>query len=89
MRKSRFFDLQQDDVSFHGKYEKMKGSYASSASYCTKEDDEALVEGVDLMALIKATKSKKKYIAKEVFKGKTLVQAIKENPDCLFEHYQW
>ena len=67
----------------------MKGSFPASASYCTKEDTEAVVHGVNLLALAKATKSKKKYLAKEVFAGKSLVQAIKENPDCLFDHYNW
>ncbi len=74
---------------YHGDYQKMKGSFHASASYCTKEDKEAVVEGVNLLALATATKSKKKYIAKEVFEGKPLAQAIKENPDCLFEHYSW
>ena len=88
-RRADFFDLHNGDIQYHGKYEKMKGNFIKAAEYCTKEDNDAVVEGVNLVALAKASKSKRKYIAKEVFEGKTLVQAIKENPDCLFEHYTW
>ena len=89
VRRSDFFDLSYEDDVYHGKYEKMKGSLAKAAAYCTKDDSDALVEGVNLVALAHATKSKKKYLAKEVMEGKKLEQVIKENPDCLFEHYQW
>ena len=78
-----------EEHTFHGNYQKMKGSFIKSASYCTKEDKAALVEGVNLLALATATKSKRKYIAKEVFEGKPLKQAIEENPEHLFDHYTW
>ena len=67
----------------------MKGSFLKTAEYCTKEDKAAVVEGVNLVALAHATKSKKKYIAKEVLEGKPLAQAIKENPEHLFDHFSW
>ena len=93
IRRPDYFDLSMPGVldageehTFHGNYQKMKGSFIKSASYCTKEDKAALVEGVNLLALATATKSKRKYIAKEVFEGKPLKQAIEENPEHLFDH---
>ena len=42
----------------------MKGSMARAAAYCTKDDNAAIVEGVNLIALAHATKLKQKYLAK-------------------------
>ena len=45
----------------------MKGGFFKCVSYCTKEDNDALCHNVNLLALAKATKSKKKEIAVQVF----------------------
>ena len=82
-------DIVFEGKTYHGDYQAMKGTLLQAVSYCTKHDTDPFLHNLNLKALAQASKSKKKFISKEVMEGKALAKCIEENPEHLFDFHNW